>query len=105
MGELDFRKKRKNTNIRGTARKQGKNSRQRELRFENEKREKRSSGKRWGKNKKNTKGIVLWAVELLLVCMTAVSRSCFRTESECYRRFDVACFKKRKCCDDKSLYL
>ena len=72
MGELDFRKKRKNTNIRGTARKQGKNSRQRELRFENEKREKRSSGKRWGKNKKNTKGIVLWAVELLLVCMTAV---------------------------------
>ena len=39
MGELDFRKKRKNTNIRGTARKQGKNSRQRELRFENEKRE------------------------------------------------------------------
>lgn len=37
MGELDFRKKRKNTNIRGTARKQGKNSRQRELRFENEK--------------------------------------------------------------------
>ena len=55
MGELDFRKKRKNTNIRGTARKQGKNSRQRELRFENEKREKRSSGKRWGKNKKNTK--------------------------------------------------
>ena len=105
MGELDFRKKRKNTNIRGTARKQGKNSRQRELRFENEKREKRSSGKRWGKNKKNTKGIVLWAVELLLVCMTAVSRSSFRTESECYRRFDVACFKKRKCCDDKSLYL
>ena len=99
MGELDFRKKRKNTNIRGTARKQGKNSRQRELRFENEKREKRSSGKRWGKNKKNTKGIVLWAVELLLVC------SSFRTESECYRRFDVACFKKRKCCDDKSLYL
>ena len=65
MGELDFRKKRKNTNIRGTARKQGKNSRQRELRFENEKREKRSSGKRWGKNKKNTKGIVLWAVGLV----------------------------------------
>ena len=106
MGELDFRKKRKNTNIRGTARKQGKNSRQRELRFENEKREKRSSGKRWGKNKKNTKGIVLWAVELLLVCMTAVFLiASFRTESECYRRFDVACFKKRKCCDDKSLYL
>ena len=102
MGELDFRKKRKNTNIRGTARKQGKNSRQRELRFENEKREKRSSGKRWGKNKKNTKGIVLWAVELY---DGGFSRSSFRTESECYRRFDVACFKKRKCCDDKSLYL
>ena len=56
MGELDFRKKRKNTNIRGTARKQGKNSRQRELRFENEKREKRSSGKRWEKIKKIQKG-------------------------------------------------
>ena len=96
MGELDFRKKRKNTNIRGTARKQGKNSRQRELRFENEKREKRSSGKRWGKNKKNT---------FARMYDGGFSRSCFRTESECYRRFDVACFKKRKCCDDKSLYL
>ena len=110
MGELDFRKKRKNTNIRGTARKQGKNSRQRELRFENEKREKRSSGKRWGKNKKNTKGIVLWAVELLLVCMTAVFLvaafgQIIPKEVLELPKYDVACFKKRKCCDDKSLYL
>lgn len=37
MGELDFRKKRKNTNVRGAGRKQGKSSKQRELRFENEK--------------------------------------------------------------------
>ena len=72
MGELDFRKKRKNTNVRGAGRKQGKSSKQRELRFENEKREKRSSGKRWGRNRNSAKGIVLWAVELLLVCMTAV---------------------------------
>ena len=36
MGELDFRKKRKNTNIRGTARKQGKNSRQRDLKTKKE---------------------------------------------------------------------
>lgn len=71
MGELDFRKKRKNTNVRGAGRKQGKNSRKRELRFENEKREKRSSGRRWGR-RNSAKGIVLWAVELLLVCMTAV---------------------------------
>ena len=93
MGELDFRKKRKNTNIRGTARKQGKNSRQRELRFENEKREKRSSGKRWGKNKKNTKGIVCGQWNFARMYDGGFSRSSFRTESECYRRFDVACFK------------
>ena len=103
MGELDFRKKRKNTNIRGTARKQGKNSRQRELRFENEKREKRSSGKRWGKNKKRDRFV--GSGTFARMYDGGFSRSSFRTESECYRRFDVACFKKRKCCDDKSLYL
>ena len=104
-GELDFRKKRKNTNIRGTARKQGKNSRQRELRFENEKREKRSSGKRWGKIKKYKRDRFMGSGTFARMYDGGFSRSSFRTESECYRRFDVACFKKRKCCDDKSLYL
>ena len=106
MGELDFRKKRKNTNIRGTARKQGKNSRQRELRFENEKERNGLPVNAGEKSKKITKGIVLWAVELLLVCMTAVFLvAAFGQRVNVIGDSMSPVLKKRKCCDDKSLYL
>ena len=106
MGELDFRKKRKNTNIRGTARKQGKNSRQRELRFENEKERNGLPVNAGVKNQKKYKrDRFVGSGTFARMYDGGFSRSSFRTESECYRRFDVACFKKRKCCDDKSLYL
>ena len=70
MQDLNFRKKRKNTS--GNTRRRKWGSKGRGLRFESEK-----NGLRFVKDRASGKGvhvreIILWAVEILIVCMTAV---------------------------------
>ena len=71
MRDLNFHKRRKNTSA-GRTRKRGRGSGH-SLHFETEKKELRfARERRAGRRSADAKEILLWAVEILIVCMTAV---------------------------------